>query len=113
MSLLRIVYTAPTSTDLGQQVATIPPGSTAPVLEVACHTVLTIDHPPGQRLRLLSPALPVEDSEYKLAVQLPATEQQLDLTTVNDASQQTVKIKLVLKKRSNKPDPPRSAAFRR
>lgn len=113
MTTLRIAYTAPNTPELGQQAADVTLDGSPSIIEAVCQSELTIDHPPGQRLRLLTPSLQAEDTEPRLVVFLPNTEQLLDLTAVAQPSQAKVKIKITIKRENSKPDPPRQATFRR
>jgi|JI9StandDraft_1071089.scaffolds.fasta_scaffold662288_1 hypothetical protein len=110
---LRIVYTAPNSRDVGENVAYFSFGEPPPALEAACRTELTIDHPPGEELRLASPALHAESIEEKLVVQLPDAEHPLELVCLAVPSQTAVKIFITTKKEGSKPEPPRRATFSR
>lgn len=112
-TLLRIAYTAPNSPELGQQTVTVVLGGSSPNIEAVCQTEVSIDHPPGQKLRLVSPSLRTEDTEPQLVVQLPDAEQQLELACVAVPSQAAIKITITTKKEGSKPDPVRRASFQR
>lgn len=108
---LRIVYTAPDSPDRGQDTARVELGGPPLNIVAVGPSELSIDHPPGQQLRLASPPLIAESVEDKLVVQLPAAEHPLDLICLAVPSQAAIRVVITTKKESSKPELPRRATF--
>lgn len=108
---LRLAYTAPGSPELGQQTVAVTMGGLTPALQAVCNTEIVLDHPPGQRLRLVSPTLQADSTDPHLSILLPADEQVLDLTIVAMPSGTAIRITVTTKKEGSKPDQPRSALF--
>lgn len=109
---LHIVYTAPGSPDIGQQIASAPLDGPTATLQAVCKTEFIVHYPPEQTLRLQQPVLPSYVADQTLVVTLPADEVLLDLVFVAEPSGTATRVPVTTKKEGSKPDLPRTAAFR-
>src|SRR5690606_4774625 len=108
---LRVNYTAPGSTDVSQDWATVPFGTSQYPLLAVCETRVIAHHPPGHVVRLGSPTWATETTSEHLSFLLPDVETEIDLVLIAETTGTAAQIKVTTKKEASKPEPPRVMNF--
>ena len=108
---LNVIFTAPGSSDLNQNQATLTFGTAMNQLEVACGTFVYLQHPAEHTLRIDSPALSATSTSQHLSLLLPDRETETTFVLIAETTGTAATIRINTKKEPTKPDPVRGVAF--